>query len=677
MKNCNSFPCLLICCFLSLSTVLLVAGANSKLHAQDGRSCVGITAWNLGNFRLTETYVDTDVPDGFDCSSLLVNRFTGGGLESIRFGGLRRVIGEGFDPDSLLDDFLDAEAAGTTITGDFTNFGAELSFTQFDAGLSVNRFENQGIWQFLDDSSVTGLLGEDSSQQFFNQNVFRKSGGTGISNVNIGFVDSGGQIDVQSGTISFNSDTAFTGTSFSGDGNILLGGQTTLSGVSLTSGFSNAGDTIIQSNIVAVGESSFRNLDGGSLDLNNNSQLRLLANGDATGVITNDLGGSLGKIGGSQSVVQWNVVNNGNIDVEEGNLTLAGGFAGNGTATISENSVLAFGGSRLTDDASLDVEGAIELGFSRDSEGRTLALDGAFDAQGGSQALNNTNVVNSGVGVLRTDIAAIGNATWRNAEGGSLDLNNNSQLRLLANGDATGVITNDLGGSLGKIGGSQSVVQWDVVNNGNIDVEEGNLILTGDVSGTGTTTVFSGSALQVNSRTFQQTTLQLFGVGGLDFNGERLEVENFIGDFNHDQGVFAPGASPAQSQILGDYTLSGSSILEIELAGVLGGEFDQLNISGDTALNGRLLSVVTLDGFEVTIGDTFDILTIDGERIGEFGGLEEGALVGNFGVDLFITYSSGDGNDISLFTVAVPEPSSAVTLLLGALLLARTRRRTN
>ena len=201
--------------------------------------------------------------------------------------------------------------------------------------------------------------------------------------------------------------------------------------------------------------------------------------------------------------------------------------------------------------------------------------------------------------------------------------------------------------------------------------------MTGDVSGTGTTTVFSGSALQVNSRTFQQTTLQLFGVGGLDFNGERLEVENFIGDFNHDQGVFAPGASPAQSQILGDYTLSGSSILEIELAGVLGGEFDQLNISGDTALNGRLLSVVTLDGFEVTIGDTFDILTIDGERIGEFGGLEEGALVGNFGVDLFITYSSGDGNDISLFTVAVPEPSSAVTLLLGALLLARTRRRTN
>ena len=338
MKNCNSFPCLLICCFLSLSTVLLVAGANSKLHAQDGRSCVGITAWNLGNFRLTETYVDTDVPDGFDCSSLLVDRFTGGGLESIRFGGLRRVIGEGFDPDSLLDDFLDAEAAGTTITGDFTNFGAELSFTQFDAGLSVNRFENQGIWQFLDDSSVTGLLGEDSSQQFFNQNVFRKSGGTGISNVNIGFVDSGGQIDVQSGTISFNSDTAFTGTSFSGDGNILLGGQTTLSGVSLTSGFSNAGDTIIQSNIVAVGESSFRNLDGGSITLSGGSGFLLAT--DAVGTLTNDTGGSLGKIGGSTSAVQWDVVNNGNIDVEEGNLILTGDVSGTGTTTVFSGSAL-------------------------------------------------------------------------------------------------------------------------------------------------------------------------------------------------------------------------------------------------------------------------------------------------------------------------------------------------
>jgi hypothetical protein len=70
------------------------------------------------------------------------------------------------------------------------------------------------------------------------------------------------------------------------------------------------------------------------------------------------------------------------------------------------------------------------------------------------------------------------------------------------------------------------------------------------------------------------------------------------------------------------------------------------------------------------IGDVSGLLS------GQFNGLSEGALIGNFGgTDLFISYSAGGGNGISLFT-GVPEPGSGIVLLaaLAGLTLQRRRR---
>ena len=62
-------------------------------------------------------------------------------------------------------------------------------------------------------------------------------------------------------------------------------------------------------------------------------------------------------------------------------------------------------------------------------------------------------------------------------------------------------------------------------------------------------------------------------------------------------------------------------------------------------------------------------LTLECDELGE------GDLVGNFGgVDLFITYAGGDGNDATLFTV--PEPTMALTwsMLIGLGIMVRRRR---
>jgi hypothetical protein len=58
---------------------------------------------------------------------------------------------------------------------------------------------------------------------------------------------------------------------------------------------------------------------------------------------------------------------------------------------------------------------------------------------------------------------------------------------------------------------------------------------------------------------------------------------------------------------------------------------------------------------------------------GQYDGLAEGALVGNFGgEDLFITYTAGSGNDVALYTI--PEPTTlllALLALVAALLRVR------
>ena len=108
-------------------------------------------------------------------------------------------------------------------------------------------------------------------------------------------------------------------------------------------------------------------------------------------------------------------------------------------------------------------------------------------------------------------------------------------------------------------------------------------------------------------------------------------------------------------ETLGNVTfLDGISLTEagslgIDLNGLV--DFDAISIGSDASLGGTLNVDVT--GFTLTPGNSFKIIDIAGAQSGMFANLNDEALVGNFsGVDLFIDYDGGDGNDVVLFTGA-------------------------
>ena len=165
-------------------------------------------------------------------------------------------------------------------------------------------------------------------------------------------------------------------------------------------------------------------------------------------------------------------------------------------------------------------------------------------------------------------------------------------------------------------------------------------------------------------------------------NNGSLEGSGTIKGNYTDHGQTKPGNSAGVMTIDGDYfKVEGSK--EIELGGLFDGggdksltEHDWVDVTGNVELAGTL-DVSLIDGFELHRGNVFNFLRVGGTLSGQYDDLGEGDLVGNFGgQDLFITYGGGDGNDVALFTNAVPEPTTVLiwSMLAGVGMTVRRRR---
>ncbi|MEQ1904803.1 MAG: choice-of-anchor tandem repeat NxxGxxAF-containing protein, partial [Pirellulaceae bacterium] len=327
------------------------------------------------------------------------------------------------------------------------------------------------------------------------------------------------------------------------------------------------------------------------------------------------------------------------------------------------------------------------------SSGTTIGSSGTLTGDGTIQGniTNNGTILANNVGTTNT---IFNNGTIRGNGRIRGDIQNNAagRIRSLSGSElwlANGTLTN---GGLIEVQKAELRVDGSVVNQastGLISVRSGSLIVNslansgsmamtfgastiqGDINNTGTIQVSGGAHATFFDDITQNGVMQISSVGNSKSTAVILGAFSGSGGFVGGGDLFAlgdlrPGNSPDSVLYGGNVFLGNSTDTFIELGGLSTGQFDQMLVLGDLNLNGDLL-VSLIDGHSLAANQFYLIGDIGGSLSGQFNGLGEGSLVGNFGgVDLFISYAGGSGNDIMLFT-AVPEPGCL--LLLGGTLL--------
>jgi len=241
------------------------------------------------------------------------------------------------------------------------------------------------------------------------------------------------------------------------------------------------------------------------------------------------------------------------------------------------------------------------------------------------------------------------------------------------------------------IAGLGSVNLDSVATSSTIDVLEGSHQFQVDVNLNDATDVdvASGASLAFNGTLhLGGNTLTKTGAGDIFYNGTLITAGGsvmlaagalggsgqIIGDLHNTGGAVTPGNSPGELTVTGDYTHGPGATLAIQLAGLVqGSNYDLLDVSGTVTLNGGLLDVVLLDGFQPAEGDVFDILDANAILGDGFGSLSLPGLAEGLAWDTSNLTSGG-----SLSVSAVPEPSAIMLVLSGtwcACGLARRKQR--
>jgi hypothetical protein len=243
-----------------------------------------------------------------------------------------------------------------------------------------------------------------------------------------------------------------------------------------------------------------------------------------------------------------------------------------------------------------------------------------------------------------------------NLAGGVYDLQGDGDLLRPGSGYA-GAIHN--AGTFRKSAGTgESVVDNFIPfnNTGIVEVDSGTLSFKGGYTQT-------AGQIALHGTTLKSTSV-------LDIQGGAIQGSGTIEASISNKGTISPGFSAGTINVLGNLTLLDGSGMIFDIGGhTQGTDFDFLNVTSTTALNGSL-SLDLLNGFEQSISptETFAILDTGSSLTGVFTNIANGQRLttldglGSFQVNYGAASLYGsDKITLSNFQ-AVPEPS---TLLMG------------
>ena len=217
-------------------------------------------------------------------------------------------------------------------------------------------------------------------------------------------------------------------------------------------------------------------------------------------------------------------------------------------------------------------------------------------------------------------------------------------------------------------------------NGGSLEITApGTLILSGANTYTGATLVSgAGATLQIDGSLASNSVVAT--------NAAQLSGSGFVSGAVTigDAAPSAPATLSPGAAGVGTFTIAGT--LSLESTAIFRLEINTDTFASDRVIangldlaDGATLFALDLGSARLAPGVTFMIAenTSSNATNGFFSGLGEGTQFAIGSSSFAISYQGGNGNDITLTSVAVPEPGATVLLLLGAagVWLVRSRKR--